>query len=56
MSSSAITAICNYYACNSVFSKEIQVKANPTSLIIAFTTSSNSGNIIKIFEAVEQKK
>ena len=51
--SSAMTAIGNDYGYENVFAREIKAIATPTDVIIAITTSGNSGNILKALEAAE---
>ena len=51
--SSAMTAIGNDYGYENVFAREIQAIATPVDVIIAITTSGNSGNILKALEAAE---
>lgn len=48
--SSAMTAIGNDYGYENVFAREIQAIATPADMLIAITTSGNSGNIIKALE------
>ena len=49
--SSAMTAIGNDYGYENVFAREIQAIATPADVLIAITTSGNSGNILKALEA-----
>ena len=49
--SSAMTAIGNDYGYESVFAREIEAIATRADLLIAITTSGNSGNILKALEA-----
>jgi D-sedoheptulose 7-phosphate isomerase len=51
--SSAMTAIGNDYGYENVFAREIQAIATPADVLIAITTSGNSGNILKALEAAE---
>ena len=51
--SSAMTAIGNDYGYENVFAREIQAIATPADMIIAITTSGNSGNILKALEAAK---
>ena len=51
--SSAMTAIGNDYGYENVFAREIQAIATPADVIIAITTSGNSGNILKALEAAK---
>lgn len=52
--SSAMTAIGNDYGYENVFAREIQAIATPVDVIIAITTSGNSGNILKALEAAKE--
>ena len=52
--SSAMTAIGNDYGYENVFAREIQAIATPDDVIIAITTSGNSGNILKALEAAKE--
>ena len=51
--SSAMTAIGNDYGYENVFAREIQSIATPADVLIAITTSGNSGNILKALEAAK---
>jgi D-sedoheptulose 7-phosphate isomerase len=51
--SSAITAIGNDYGYENVFAREIEAIATHADLLIAITTSGNSGNILKALEAAK---
>ena len=50
---SAMTAIGNDYGYENVFAREIQAIATPADVLIAITTSGNSGNILKALEAAK---
>jgi D-sedoheptulose 7-phosphate isomerase len=52
--SSAMTAIGNDYGYENVFAREIQAIATPADVLIAITTSGNSGNIIKALQAAKE--
>lgn len=52
--SSAMTAIGNDYGYENVFAREIQAIATPDDVLIAITTSGNSGNILKALEAAKK--
>ena len=52
--SSAMTAIGNDYGYENVFAREIQAIATPADVLIAITTSGNSGNILKALEAARE--
>lgn len=53
--SSAMTAIGNDYGYENVFAREIEAIASSSDILIAFTTSGNSSNIIKALEAAKAK-
>lgn len=53
--SSAMTAIGNDYGYENVFSREIEAIVTPADVLIAITTSGNSGNILKAIEAAKNK-
>ena len=52
--SSAMTAIGNDYGYENVFAREIKAIATPADVLIAITTSGNSGNILKALEAAKE--
>ena len=52
--SSAMTAIGNDYGYENVFAREIQAIATPADVLIAITTSGNSGNILKALQAAKE--
>tara|TARA_B100001758_G_C18318532_1_gene561923 strand:+ start:302 stop:889 length:588 start_codon:yes stop_codon:yes gene_type:complete len=52
--SSAMTAIGNDYGYENVFAREIQSIATPSDILIAITTSGNSGNILKALNAAKE--
>ena len=52
--SSAMTAIGNDYGYENVFAREIQAIATPADVLIAITTSGNSGNILKALDAAKE--
>ena len=54
--SSAMTAIGNDYGFENIFAREIQAIATPADVLIAITTSGNSGNILKALEAAKEIK
>jgi len=54
--SSAMTAIGNDYGYENVFAREIQAIATPTDVLIAITTSGNSGNILEALKAAKVAK
>ena len=49
--SSNLTAIGNDFGYNEVFSKQIQALARPEDVVIAISTSGNSGNVLVAVEA-----
>jgi D-sedoheptulose 7-phosphate isomerase len=51
--SSSMTAIGNDYGYENVFAREIQAIATPADVLIAITTSGNSGNILKALKAAK---
>tara|TARA_B110001450_G_scaffold161850_1_gene150841 strand:+ start:900 stop:1487 length:588 start_codon:yes stop_codon:yes gene_type:complete len=53
--SSAMTAIGNDYGYENVFAREIQAIATPADMLIAITTSGNSGNILKALQMAKEK-
>ena len=52
--SSAMTAIGNDYGYENVFAREIKAIATPADVLIAITTSGNSGNILKVLVAAKE--
>ena len=50
---SAMTAIGNDYGYENVFAREIEAIAKPIDVLIAITTSGNSGNILKALESAK---
>ena len=48
---STITAIANDYSYDEIFSKQILALGSPGDILLAISTSGNSGNIIKAMEA-----
>ena len=53
---SAMTAIGNDYGYENVFAREIEAIAKPIDVLIAITTSGNSGNILKALESAKVNK
>lgn len=49
--SSTLTAIANDYSYNEVFSKQVLALGQPGDILLAISTSGNSGNVIKAMEA-----
>jgi D-sedoheptulose 7-phosphate isomerase len=52
--SSAMSAIGNDYGFENVFAREIESIATPADMLIAITTSGNSGNILNALEAAKE--
>ncbi len=50
----AITCICNDYGYEHVFSRGVEALGKPGDVLVGFTTSGNSANVIKAFEAAKQ--
>lgn len=48
---STITAIANDYSYDEIFSKQILALGQPGDILLAISTSGNSGNVIKAMEA-----
>jgi D-sedoheptulose 7-phosphate isomerase len=53
--SSILTAIANDYAYDVVFSKQVQALGNPGDVLLAFSTSGNSANVLAAVEAAHAK-
>ena len=53
---SILTAIGNDYDFNSIFSKQIQALGAPGDLLLCFSTSGNSANVIAAVEAAHAKE
>lgn len=54
--SSILTAIGNDYDFNSIFSKQVQALGAPGDVLLAISTSGNSGNVIAAIEAAHAKE
>ena len=50
----AITCICNDYGYEHVFSRGIEALAKPGDVLVGFTTSGNSTNVIRAYEAAKK--
>ncbi|MGV2482339.1 UNVERIFIED_CONTAM: SIS domain-containing protein, partial [Salmonella enterica subsp. enterica serovar Weltevreden] len=48
---SALTAIANDYGYDLVFSKQVQARGRAGDLLMAISTSGNSGSVLKAVEA-----
>jgi D-sedoheptulose 7-phosphate isomerase len=53
---SYLTAVANDYSFDEVYARLIHGIAHPGDVLVGLSTSGNSGNIIKAFEAARQKK
>ena len=53
---SYLTAVANDYSFDEVYARLIRGIAHPGDVLVGLSTSGNSGNIIKAFEAARQKK
>ncbi|MFD2257528.1 SIS domain-containing protein [Luteolibacter algae] len=51
----AITCICNDYGYEHVFSRGVEALGKPGDVLVGFTTSGNSANVIAAFKAAEQR-
>jgi D-sedoheptulose 7-phosphate isomerase len=51
---SALTAISNDYGFENVFSRQLEALAAPGDLFLGISTSGNSANVIKAFEAAKK--
>ena len=54
--SSTLTAIANDYAYEDVFSKQVRGLGRPGDVLLAITTSGNSGNVIAAIEAAHARE
>ena len=54
--SSTVTSIANDYRYSEVFSKQIRALGQPGDVLLAFTTSGNSTNILEAIDAAHEKK
>lgn len=50
----AITCICNDYGYQNVFSRGVEALGKPGDVLVGFTTSGNSVNVIRAFEAAKK--
>lgn len=53
--SSVLTAIGNDFSYQEVFSKQVQALGKPGDVLLAISTSGNSGNVLKAIEAARDK-
>lgn len=50
----AITCICNDYGYEHVFSRAVEALGKKGDVLVGFTTSGNSGNVLRAFEAARK--
>jgi len=53
--SSILTAIGNDYGFDSVFSRQVEALANPEDVVIGFSTSGNSPNVLKALNLARER-
>jgi D-sedoheptulose 7-phosphate isomerase len=53
---SYLTAVANDYSYDEVYARLIRGIAHPGDVLVGLSTSGNSGNIVRAFEAARQKK
>jgi D-sedoheptulose 7-phosphate isomerase len=53
---SALTAIGNDYSYDVIFSKQVHALGQPGDILLAISTSGNSGNVIKAIEAAHERQ
>jgi D-sedoheptulose 7-phosphate isomerase len=53
---SYITAVANDYSYDEIYARLIRGIAHPGDVLVGLSTSGNSGNIVKAFEAARQKQ
>ncbi len=53
---SYLTAVANDYSYDEIYARLIRGIAHPGDVLVGLSTSGNSGNILKAFEAARQKK
>lgn len=53
--SSILTAIANDYSYNLVFSRQVRALGQPGDVLLAITTSGNSGNVLAAVEAAHER-
>lgn len=51
---SILTAIGNDFGYDQVFSKQVRALGNPKDILVGISTSGNSGNVVKAFEAARE--
>lgn len=55
VNSSYVTAVANDYHYDLVFARMVQAAGRPGDVLVAFSTSGNSGNVIKAIEQARQQ-
>jgi D-sedoheptulose 7-phosphate isomerase len=53
---SALTAIGNDYSFQDIFSKQVHALGQPGDMLLAISTSGNSGNVVKAMDAAHERK
>ncbi|WP_430459914.1 phosphoheptose isomerase [Thalassolituus sp. LLYu03] len=53
--SSTVTSIANDYSYNEIFSKQIRALGNPGDVLLAISTSGNSGNVVQAIQAAHER-
>ncbi|MCJ8170682.1 phosphoheptose isomerase [Atopomonas sediminilitoris] len=53
--SSTITSIANDYSYNEIFSKQIRALGQPGDVLLAISTSGNSGNVVQAIQAAHDR-
>ena len=53
---STLTSIANDYSYNEVFSKQIRALGQPGDILLAISTSGNSGNVIQAIQAAHERE
>ena len=54
--SSTLTSIANDYAYSSIFSKQINALGHPGDVLLAISTSGNSGNIVSAVKTAQERQ
>src|SRR5690606_23791003 len=53
--SSTLTSIANDYSYDEVFSKQVMALGQPGDVLLAISTSGNSGNVMRAIQAAQQR-
>jgi D-sedoheptulose 7-phosphate isomerase len=56
VNTSFVTAVANDYSYEDIYARMINASGNKGDILIAFSTSGNSGNILKAIEAAKKKE